>query len=116
MELKIPTPKKLSAKINSNSINGPFLAKLNLNSLYLSGRILNKTCEPSSGGMGIRLKIAKTRLIIMSINKKFSNKLSGPKLPKLMNNFNTRPKITTLTRLVAMPARETRLSLVFPFF
>jgi len=59
--LNMPVPAKLSIISRINRIKGPFLANAILKLLYLSGSILKSTCEPSKGGMGIMLKIAKIK-------------------------------------------------------
>ena len=56
--------KTLSSTNKINKIQGPLMASFCFQSSKLSGKAANKTLEPSSGGIGIRLKIPKIKLII----------------------------------------------------
>ena len=57
------TPTKLSKNIKPSSTHGPLTEKLRLKPSKLAGNMAKRTLEPSSGGIGIRLKTPKTKLI-----------------------------------------------------
>ena len=102
---KIRRLAKLSKIIKAININGPLMVNLRLNSSKLSGKIANKILEPSSGGIGIRLKTPKIRLINIKNDKKITNKLLGPKLGAM--TLNIIMKIKTLMKLDKGPAKDT---------
>ena len=54
---------KLSKIIKANNIQGPLTINFLLKSSYLAGKTANKILEPSSGGIGIRLKTPRIKLI-----------------------------------------------------
>lgn len=90
-----------------NSIQGPLTENLYLNSANReSGNKLNKIFDPSSGGMGIKLKTNNEILIKVIMNKKLESKLLIPKIGD--KNLNNKAKIKTQTKLAKGPAKETR--------
>src|SRR3989344_4985574 len=103
---KIPKLNKPSNKISMIRINGPLIENFSLKLSYLSGNRLNNTLEPSSGGMGIKLKTIKITLTKTSKNKKLTSIFCGPKIGE--TKFKIRPKIIAPNKLERGPAKDTK--------
>ena len=99
-------PKKKKAK----RIKIPYLSKLSHWEARLRGKMPPTTLNPSSGGMGRRLKKAKTKFSVINLNKITATK----SLPAKARNAN--PKTVAKTRLEAGPAREISAASARGFF
>ena len=85
--------------IITSKINGPFFINLYFNSLNCEGSISNKIWDPSKGGKGIKLKIPKTILIVITENKNAIKRFPGPKAPVETTILKIIPKIITDIKL-----------------
>lgn len=101
-------PKKIKSKIRKK----PYRSSQNSKSRQEIGRTENKIFEPSSGGTGIRLKIAKRRFIKTIITK--NGPIAGRK--EKFKNLITRPKIIAKKMLAAGPDNATKAGPHFLFF
>lgn len=88
-------------------INMPYLSSLANWLAALLGNRLTTTREPSSGGMGIRLKAASTRFIAMAFLKINTRKLSG--LNPLLKNKLMIKAIMILAKGPASPTQSISL-------
>ena len=68
--------------------------------------MLKSTFDPSSGGIGIRLKTIKITLTKISKNKKLTNIFWGPKIG--VKKFSKKLKIIAITKLETGPASDTK--------
>ena len=68
------------------------------------GRKVKSSQWPSSGGMGIKLKMARTRLRITIKEKSWGRMVASREIGK---NRNVKPKSKAITMLTAGPAKAT---------
>lgn len=89
-------------------INIPILPIERYAAASFSGRIRENTFDPSSGGIGIRLNIPRSKLSLTTINKnqfKIAD-IFGSKGRKISNLISKAP-IAAIKKFVAGPARDT---------
>lgn len=103
-------------KIKNNRIKNPYrsnIISISSNLRFL-GNNAKRIFEPSSGGIGIKLKIAKTILIKIIISIKIKNGLLI--IPKNIVNFKIKLKIIAIERLLNGPANPISPLSLFGFF
>ena len=107
-------PKKLSQIIKINKTQGPLTANFCLKSAKLLGKAANSTLEPSSGGIGIKLKTPKVKFTTIKVLRNTTSMLSGAKFGAIKRKITiNRP---TLIKLEIGPARATMASPHFLYF
>ena len=99
----------------SKRINNPYLSEILKNANFaLVGRKEKKIFDPSSGGIGIKLKIARLTFIRTTKPKIY---ISGDEeSPKDIKPLIIKPKITAIKKFDAGPAMAMSGSAIFLFF
>ena len=101
-------------KMIAISRKGPNLSNCNSDSPYCGGKIPAKIFDPSNGGMGIRLKKARTRFMISpkTIIWMIIPKRDDPKSGLVGKKFKKRiikPKPNAANMFAPGPAKETHI-------
>ncbi len=102
---KKETGSKTSRIIKPKRIKVPFFCNQSPNLYAFGGKRAKRTFDPSKGGIGIKLKTAKIKFISTRAENNVTIPLSGEIVPKEANTLSTMPKISTMIRLEAGPAR-----------
>src|SRR3990167_6593411 len=95
-----------SSRIKPKSSNGPERMSQPLRPAADLGSSANNTLEPSSGGIGIKLKTSRTKFINTKATNSTTKTLSGP--ASAANSRSNKPKTKIMTKLAAGPANPTK--------
>src|SRR3989344_5394696 len=96
---KMPTPENESIRISMMRRNGPCVSRTYRNRAYCGAeKTASSAFEPSSGGMGIRLKIARFTLMMAAKNRNWTRRFSSPSEGyTALITFDAGPAIPTRT-------------------